>query len=422
VRVAYKSSSPRELHDTVKAVLDALRVGRPVVVLDDLAGEPEGDVVVAAEFATPELVAFMAREARGLIRLALTPERCDQLRLRSMAADGGGRTDFTISVEARHGVTTGISAEDRARTIAVAIDSASGPEDLVCPGHMFPLRTRSGGVLQRAVPADAGVDLARLAGLTPAAVLCEVLDSIGAVADPEVLAQFCARHRIPAVTLSGLIAYRRRTERLIERESDVRLHTQYGVFRAVTYCDVVTELRHVALVRGQWAGEDVLTSVHAECVPGDVFHSLHCDCGEQLDAALRRIDDEGAGLLLYVAQEGRGITLANTLEDCALRDGGLETVDADSALGFPADARNDDIGAQILADLGVRSVRLLTNNPTKSAALEVYGVAVHEQLPIEVSPRSEGREHPVTKKLKLGHRLVLAPDARNVATSSSAQA
>jgi 3,4-dihydroxy 2-butanone 4-phosphate synthase / GTP cyclohydrolase II len=393
---------------TIEEAIEEIRRGRMVVVCDDENRENEGDLTMAAQFATPEAVNFMAKEARGLICLALEPERCDELGLDLMAAKNESpfQTAFTISVEAREGVTTGISAADRARTIQVAIDSRSGPDDLVQPGHVFPLKSKDGGVLERAGQTEAAVDLARLAGLIPAGVICEVMNEDGTMARVADLESYCERHDLKMITVADLIAYRRRTEKLVERVVATKLPTAYGEFTAVGYRSLIDDKHHVAMVKGEVSGaEDVLVRVHSECLTGDVFHSLRCDCGEQLAAALAMIEREGQGVLLYLSQEGRGIGLLNKLRAYRLQEDGLDTVDANVALGLPADLRDYGIGAQILVDLGLSSIRILTNNPKKIHGLEGYGLSVAEQLPIESIPNPHNEDYLRTKRDRLGHAL-----------------
>jgi 3,4-dihydroxy 2-butanone 4-phosphate synthase/GTP cyclohydrolase II len=393
---------------SIEEAIDDVRNGKLVVVVDDPDRENEGDLVVAAQFATPEMVNFMATHARGLICLCLTEERCDELGLPPMTQHNEARlgTAFTVSVEAREGVTTGISAADRSHTIQVAIDPASTPHDLVQPGHVFPLRARDGGVLRRSGQTEASVDLARLAGLIPAGVVCEIMNEDGTMARVPDLVPYCERHGLKMVTVADLIEYRRRTEKLVERDVAVRLPTEYGDFSAVAFRETLTGKHHLALVRGEVDGaENVLVRVHSECLTGDVFHSLRCDCGEQLDAALRLIGEEGRGVLLYMAQEGRGIGLLNKLRAYELQEQGLDTVDANLALGFAADEREWGIGNQILADLGLSTIRLLTNNPKKVSGLEAYGLKVTEQVPIEVPPHAENLRYLTAKRDRLGHRL-----------------
>jgi 3,4-dihydroxy 2-butanone 4-phosphate synthase / GTP cyclohydrolase II len=393
---------------TIEQAIDDIRDGKFVVVVDAADRENEGDLTIAAQFATPEAINFMATHARGLICLCLTPERCDELALRPMAENNEAplQTAFTVSIEAREGVTTGISAADRSRTIQTAIDPHRTAGDLVQPGHVFPLRSRAGGVLERTGQTEAAVDLARLAGLIPAGVVCEVMNEDGTMARVPDLTEFCARHDIRMITVADLIEYRRRTEKLVERTVSVRLPTVYGEFAALAFREKLTGKHHVALVKGDVDGaENVLVRVHSECLTGDVFHSLRCDCGEQLEQALAQIADEERGVLLYMAQEGRGIGLLNKLKAYELQENGLDTVEANIELGFPADARDWGIGNQILADLGLTTIRILTNNPKKITGLEGFGLTVVEQVPIETQPNSENFRYLETKRDKLGHRL-----------------
>ncbi|HUC34416.1 MAG TPA: bifunctional 3,4-dihydroxy-2-butanone-4-phosphate synthase/GTP cyclohydrolase II [Gaiellaceae bacterium] len=393
---------------TIEAALEDIREGKFVVVVDAADRENEGDLTIAAQFATPEAINFMATHGRGLICLCLTEERCEELGLRQMTDrnETPFGTAFTISIEAREGVTTGISAPDRARTIQVAIDPSRGPADLVQPGHIFPLRARRGGVLQRAGQTEAAVDLARLAGLNPAGVVCEIMREDGTMARVPDLIPYCERHGIRMITVEDLIEYRRQTEKLVERMTSVRLPTAYGDFTAVAFRETLTGKHHVALVKGGVAGEEnVLVRVHSECLTGDVFHSLRCDCGEQLELALERIAAEPCGVLLYMAQEGRGIGLLNKLKAYELQEAGLDTVEANLELGFAADLREYGIGSQILADLGLTTIRILTNNPKKMTGIEGFGLSVVEQVPIEVSPNAENQRYLETKREKLGHQL-----------------
>jgi 3,4-dihydroxy 2-butanone 4-phosphate synthase/GTP cyclohydrolase II len=393
---------------TVEEAVEDVRQGKFVVVVDAADRENEGDLTIAAQFATPEAVNFMATHARGLICLCLTEERCDELDLRQMTDrnETPFGTAFTISIEAREGVSTGISAHDRARTIQVAIDPSKSPDDLVQPGHVFPLRARAGGVLQRAGQTEAAVDLARLAGLNPAGVVCEIMKDDGTMARVPDLVEYCARHDLKMITVEDLIEYRRRTEKLVERVTSVRLPTIYGDFTAVAFRESLTGKHHVALVKGEAAGEEnVLVRVHSECLTGDVFHSFRCDCGEQLEQALGRIGSEDRGVLLYMAQEGRGIGLLNKLKAYELQENGMDTVEANLELGFPPDMREYGIGNQILADLGLSTIRILTNNPKKITGIEGFGLTVVEQVPIEISPNDENRRYLETKRTKLGHRL-----------------
>ncbi|MEA2193626.1 MAG: 3,4-dihydroxy 2-butanone 4-phosphate synthase / cyclohydrolase, partial [Solirubrobacteraceae bacterium] len=361
-----------------------------------------------AQFATPEAINFMAKEGRGLICLSLTAERCDELGLDLMAAKNESpfETPFTVSIEARVGVTTGISAHDRAHTIQVAIDPESSPRDLVQPGHVFPLKSRAGGVLERAGQTEAAVDLARLAGLNPSGVICEVMNDDGTMARVDDLTTYCKRHDLKMITVADLIAYRRRHDMLVERVVATKLPTGFGDFEAVGYRELVGGKHHVALVKGDVDGEpDVLVRVHSECLTGDVFHSLRCDCGEQLESALSMIEREGQGVLLYLSQEGRGIGLLNKLRAYKLQEGGMDTVDANLELGLPADLRDYGIGAQILVDLGLTSIRILTNNPKKIRGLEGYGLSVTEQLPIEHLPNPHNEDYMRAKRDRMGHTL-----------------
>ena len=393
---------------SIEDALEDIREGKFVVVVDAADRENEGDLTIAAQFATPEAINFMATHGRGLVCLCLTEERCEELGLRQMTDrnETPFGTAFTISIEAREGVTTGISAPDRARTIQVAIDPSKGPNDLVQPGHVFPLRARRGGVLQRSGQTESAVDLARLAALNPAGVVCEIMNEDGTMARVADLIPYCRQHGIKMVTVEDLIEYRRQTEKLVERMTSVRLPTAYGDFTAVAFRETLTGKHHVALVKGEVDGEeDVLVRVHSECLTGDVFHSLRCDCGEQLELALERIADEERGVLLYMAQEGRGIGLLNKLKAYELQEAGLDTVEANLELGFAADMREYGIGSQILADLGLTTIRILTNNPKKMTGIEGFGLTVVEQVPIEVSPNAENRRYLETKREKLGHQL-----------------
>ena len=393
---------------TIEEAVAEIREGRMVVVVDDPGRENEGDLTIAAQFATPEAINFMATHARGLICLCLTEARADEMGLRPMTDHNEAPlgTAFTVSVEAREGVTTGISAADRSRTIQVAIHPASTPHDLVQPGHVFPLRAKPGGVLERIGQTEAAVDLARLAGLTSAGVVCEIMNDDGTMARVDDLVPYCERHGLKMITVADLVEYRRRHEKLVERGAAVRLPTDFGEFQAIAFREKLTGKTHVALVKGDVGGaENVLVRVHSECLTGDVFHSLRCDCGEQLEHALAQIEAEGSGVLLYMAQEGRGIGLLNKLRAYELQEQGLDTVEANVELGFPADARDYGIGNQILADLGLTTIRILTNNPKKLTGIDVFGLTVVEQVPIEVAPQEENRAYLATKRAKLGHRL-----------------
>ena len=393
---------------TIEEAIEDIRLGKFVVVVDAPDRENEGDLTIAAEHITPAAINFMATHARGLICLCLTEERCDELGLRPMTYNNQTpfETAFTVAIEAREGVTTGISAADRAHTIQVAIDPSKVPDDLVQPGHIFPLRARPGGVLQRTGQTEASVDLARLAGLNPAGVVCEIANEDGSMARVPDLVPYCEQHGLKMITVSDLIEYRRRHEKLVERMTSVRLPTAYGEFTAVAFRETLTGKHHVALVKGEVEGrENVLVRVHSECLTGDVFHSLRCDCGEQLEQALARIGDEERGVLLYMAQEGRGIGLLNKLKAYELQENGLDTVEANLELGFPADGREYGIGSQVLHDLGLTTIRILTNNPKKITGIEAFGLKVVEQVPIEVAPNAENRGYLEAKRSKLGHRL-----------------
>ena len=403
-----KPRPPTSPFATIEEAIEDVRQGKFVIVVDAADRENEGDLTIAAQFATPEAINFMATHARGLICLSLTEERCDELALRQMADHNETplQTAFTVSIEAREGVSTGISAQDRSHTIQVAIDPTKASGDLVQPGHVFPLRARDGGVLRRAGQTEAAVDLSRLAGLNPAGVVCEVMKDDGTMARVPDLVEFCERHSLKMITVADLIEHRRRTEKLVERTTTVQLPTAYGEFTAVAYREKLTGKHHVALVRGEVEGaESVLVRVHSECLTGDVFHSLRCDCGEQLEQALVRLAEEDCGVLLYMTQEGRGIGLLNKLKAYELQESGLDTVEANLELGLPADAREYGIGNQILADLGLTTIRILTNNPKKLTGIEGFGLTVVEQLPIETDPTDENRRYLKTKRDKLGHRL-----------------
>jgi 3,4-dihydroxy 2-butanone 4-phosphate synthase/GTP cyclohydrolase II len=385
-----------------------------VILVDDEDRENEGDLCMAAECVTPEAINFMAKWGRGLVCLAMTEERLRQLDLGMMVPDHDNNspfgTAFTVSIEARQGVTTGISAADRAVTIRTAIASDAKPRDLTRPGHIFPLRARDGGVLRRAGQTEGSVDLARLAGLTPAGVICEIMNDDGTMARMPDLVAFARTHRLKIVTIAELIQYRLRNEKLVRRVAEAALPTAIaGEFRSYVYENDIDRIDHMALVKGEIRPEDaVLVRVHSECLTGDAFGSQRCDCGEQLQAAMKMIEEEGRGVILYMRQEGRGIGLKNKIRAYGLQDAeGLDTVQANERLGFPADLRDYGVGAQILADLGVRRMRLVTNNPGKRAGIEGYGLTIVERVPLEIQPNAKNLEYLRTKKEKLGHVLHL---------------
>ena len=394
--------------NTIPEVLEELRAGRQVIVIDDDDRENEGDLVMAAAFVTPEHITFMATYGRGIICVPMEERALDRLALHPMVSPSEDpmKTAWTISVDARLGVTTGISAHDRAHTIQVLINPQSAPADLVRPGHVFPLRAREGGVLRRAGHTEAAVDLARLAGLPPAGVICEIMKDDGTMARSADLFAFAQQHGLKVCTIASLIEYRRRFEKLITRVAAVKLPTEFGEFQAILYDTSIDNRQHVALVKGTVNdGVPVLVRVHSQCLTGDVFASLRCDCGPQLHRAMARIGEEGRGVILYIHQEGRGIGLVNKLKAYALQDQGLDTVEANEALGFAPDLRDYGIGAQILVDLGLKELRLLTNNPRKIVGLEGYGLRVIERVSIEIPPRPENARYLETKRDKLGHLL-----------------
>jgi len=398
----------------VEEAIEEIRAGRMVILVDDEDRENEGDLCMAAEKVTPEAINFMAKYGRGLICLSLTEERLQQLRLDMMVPEHENNaalgTAFTVSIEAREGVTTGISAADRARTIQVAIADDAGPNDVVRPGHIFPLRARRGGVLRRTGQTEGSMDLAQLAGLKPAGVICEIMNDDGTMARLPDLEVFAREHGLKIVAIKDLIRYRLGTERLVRQAATARMPTRAGgEFRCIVYGNEIDHVDHMALVKGELApDEPTLVRVHSECLTGDAFGSLRCDCGEQLDAALKMIDEAGKGVLLYMRQEGRGIGLKNKIRAYALQDDeGLDTVEANHRLGFAADMRDYGVGSQILVDLGVRKMRLITNNPGKRAGIEGYGLQIVERVPLEVHPNENNLEYLRTKKEKLGHVLHL---------------
>ncbi|MBW2038670.1 MAG: bifunctional 3,4-dihydroxy-2-butanone-4-phosphate synthase/GTP cyclohydrolase II [Deltaproteobacteria bacterium] len=394
---------------TIEQAIEDIKAGRMVILVDDEDRENEGDLTIAAEKITPEAINFMAKYGRGLICLSLTEEQVQKLKLAMMVNENTSTfgTAFTVSVDARRGVTTGISAADRASTILTVIADDAKPEDLVRPGHVFPLRARKGGVLVRTGQTEGSVDLARLAGLKPAGVICEIMKEDGTMARMPDLEVFAKRHGLKIVTIADLIKYRLQKESLVRRVTTVTLPTKYGgEFIGILYENDVDPHHHLALVKGEIGPEDeVLVRVHSECLTGDVFGSLRCDCGEQLHAAMRMIAQEGKGVLVYMRQEGRGVGLVNKLKAYCLQELGRDTVEANEELGFKADLRDYGIGAQILVDLGLHRVRLMTNNPKKVIGLEGYGIEVVESVPIEVSPRRENISYLKTKQKKMGHVL-----------------
>ncbi|MDQ7006833.1 MAG: bifunctional 3,4-dihydroxy-2-butanone-4-phosphate synthase/GTP cyclohydrolase II [Acidobacteriota bacterium] len=393
---------------TIPEALEDFRKGRMIVVVDDEDRENEGDLTLAAEKVTPEAINFMARHGRGLICLPMTGRRLDELQIPMMVNENSSRfgTAFCVSIEASRGTTTGISAADRAATVLAAIDPATRPEDLARPGHMFPLRAAPGGVLRRAGQTEAAVDLARLAGMYPAGVICEVMNEDGTMARVPDLEVFCREHGLKMITIAELIRYRMQHERLVTEAAAPALPTEHGTFRAHVFENEVDGEAHLALVMGEIrSDEPVLVRVHSECLTGDVFGSRRCDCGRQLDTAMARIAAEGKGVVLYLRQEGRGIGLVAKLKAYELQEAGQDTVEANQALGFGADQRDYGLGAQILFELGVRRIRLLTNNPRKFVALKGYGLEIIERVPLEIPPTDENRRYLRTKKEKLGHLL-----------------
>lgn len=396
------------MFSAIDEIIEDLRKGRMVVLVDDEDRENEGDLICAAEKTTPEIINFMATHGRGLICMPMTPERLAALELPPMTGENTSKyqTAFHVSFGARTGVSTGISAHDRARSIRVAADPASGPGDITRPGHVFPLRAREGGVLVRAGHTEGSVDLLRMAGMQPASVLCEIMNEDGSMARMPELARFAEKHGLKLAAIRDLIAYRRRKEKLVHRAAETMLPTDAGVFRLVAYHSDIDEQQHLALVKGELNGkEDVLVRVHSECLTGDVFHSQRCDCGGQLHRAMEMIEEAGEGVIVYMRQEGRGIGLVNKLKAYALQDQGMDTVEANVHLGFDPDPREYGIGAQILSDLGLSSIRLITNNPVKRAGLEGYGLRVTGRVPIQIPPNEHNTRYMQTKKDKMGHIL-----------------
>ncbi|MFP4225588.1 MAG: bifunctional 3,4-dihydroxy-2-butanone-4-phosphate synthase/GTP cyclohydrolase II [Desulfobacterales bacterium] len=398
-------------HLSVEEAIKEIRDRKMVILVDDEDRENEGDLTMAAEAVTPEAINFMAKYGRGLVCLAMTPDRIEALNLPMMVSNNTSRfqTGFTVSIEARHGVTTGISAADRATTIQAAIADDAKPEDLVRPGHVFPLRARRGGVIVRTGQTEGSVDLARLAGLKPAAVICEIMDEDGTMARMPTLEKFSEEHGIGICTIEKLIEYRMRTESFVHKAVEATVPTAHaGTFKVIVYENDMEDLQHIALIKGEIDSEKpILVRVHSECLTGDIFGSMRCDCGDQLHKSMEMMDEEGSGVLLYVRQEGRGIGLVNKLKAYVLQDQGYDTVEANEKLGFKADLRDYGIGAQVLADLGVRKMRLITNNPKKIVGLEGYGLSVVEQVPIEIAPNEYNRCYLECKRLKMGHYLNL---------------
>jgi 3,4-dihydroxy 2-butanone 4-phosphate synthase/GTP cyclohydrolase II len=403
-----KPRKPRSPFAPIDAAVEAIRDGRMIIVVDDEDRENEGDLTIAAEKITPEVINFMAKHGRGQICLSMTGQRLDELDLPLAVNDNTTPfgTAFCVPIDAKNHVTTGISAADRAVTVLCAIDPMTKPSDLARPGHVSPLRARDGGVLVRAGQTEAAVDLARIAGLYPAGVICEIMNEDGTMARVPELTKFARRHKLLMITIADLIKYRMRTEALVHRVASASLPTAHGEFRVIAFESPIDRETHIALVRGEIGdGENVMVRVHSRCLTGDVFHSARCDCGPQLDAAMDRIAREGRGVLLYLNQEGRGIGLANKIRAYELQDQGYDTVEANERLGFKADQRDYGIGVQILKDLGIRSMRLLSNNPRKLVGLEGYGLSVAEWIPLEIPASEHTQRYLRTKKEKLGHKL-----------------
>jgi 3,4-dihydroxy 2-butanone 4-phosphate synthase/GTP cyclohydrolase II len=394
----------------IQAALEDLRQGKMIILVDDEGRENEGDLTMAAEKVTPEVINFMAKYGRGLISLSLHPDIVERLSLPPMVQDNRSRfqTAFTVSVDAKNGVTTGISAADRAHTILIAVADDAVPDDLVQPGHVFPIRARRGGVLFRAGQTEGSVDMARLAGLKPAAVICEIMNEDGTMARRPNLDAFAQNHGLRVVTIADIIAYRMRNESFVHREAETVLPTPCGEFKAIAFSNELDNSEHLALIKGEIDPEkDILVRVHSECLTGDVFGSFRCDCGDQLKTALEMINREGLGVLIYLRQEGRGIGFANKLKAYALQDKGLDTVEANKRLGFKPDLRDYGVGAQILVALGVKRMKIMTNNPKKIVGLDGYGLTVTGRVPIEIPPRAENAKYLLTKCEKLGHIMRL---------------
>lgn len=394
---------------SIEQAIEDIKAGKMVILTDDEDRENEGDLTIASEMVTPEIINFMAKYGRGLICMSLSGEKCDQLKLPMMVDDNTSahETAFTVSIEAKEGVTTGISAADRAKTVLTAVDDNAKPEDLARPGHIFPLRAKDGGVIVRAGHTEASADLARLAGFKPSGVICEIMDDDGTMARMPSLEEFSEEHGIGMCTISELISYRLKNESFVHKRAEVVIPTAFaGDFKTIVYENDIDDYQHIAMVKGEInPDEPVLVRVHSECLTGDIFGSLRCDCGDQLVKSMQQIEKEGSGVFLYIRQEGRGIGLVNKLKAYVLQDQGYDTVDANIKLGFKPDMRDYGIGAQILADLGVKEMRLMTNNPKKMVGLEGYGLSIVEQVQIEIDPNDVNHDYLQCKKIRMGHML-----------------
>ena len=394
---------------SLEEALDDLKAGKLLIVVDDEDRENEGDLVMPADTVTPEAINFIVKYARGLLCMPVIGERLDELQMPLMITQNAGRKDqtaFTVSIDYKVGTTTGISAQDRAATVKAMIDPAVGPEDFTRPGHLFPLRYHPGGVLARPGHTEAIVDLCNLAGMYPAGIVCEMMNEDGSMSRLPQLEEFAEKHDLKILSIAQIIAHRLHTERLIERVAETRLPTRYGEFKAIAYRSYMDQGEHIALTKGEWKpGDPVLVRIHSECLTGDVFGSLRCDCGEQVELALKTLQKEGAGVLLYMRQEGRGIGLHNKIKAYSLQDTGLDTIEANKTLGFDADMRHYEAGAQILLDLGISKLRLLTNNPRKVVGLSGFGLEIQDRIPLEVPVNDENRQYMITKKLRMGHLL-----------------